>query len=176
MENKKRNTTLGRVALGSVLVAFTILLMVSFYTVSSRPEDTRFARETDQQYLFGSGQGQEVSVGDITNYPEGYYGQSVSFRGSVDKNLGTRGIIIESPDDDQQVLVVSRDSLVGVGGGPGEVLYDQHDDVRISGTIQEFKRTDIQQELGVELNKDEFSEFEGKPVVIADEVSEVLTR
>lgn len=177
MENKKRNTTFGRVAVGSVLVVFTILLMVSFYTVNNRPEDTRFAQEeADQRYLFGSEQGQDVNLGDITDNPEGYYGQLITLRGDVEKNLGTRGIIIESKDSDEEVLVVSRDSLVGIGGGPGEVLYHQNDDVIISGTVQEFKISDIQQELGIDLNNDDFAQFEGRPVVIADEISEVLTR
>lgn len=177
VENKKRNTTFGRVAVGSVLVVFTILLMVSFYTVNNRPEDTRFAQEeADQRYLFGSEQGQDVNLGDITDNPEGYYGQLITLRGDVEKNLGTRGIIIESKDSDEEVLVVSRDSLVGIGGGPGEVLYHQNDDVIISGTVQEFKISDIQQELGIDLNNDDFAQFEGRPVVIADEISEVLTR
>ena len=174
MQNERKNTLWGRVALGGLLIVFTILLMVSFYNTSASPVRENLREDIDQQELFGDERGQNVNLEDVVQNPEGYYGQVVSVRGEVDQNMGTRGVTIETVGlADDELLVVSRDALVGVGGGPGDALYNQDDDVRVSGVVREFSIVQLEQELGIDLDDKDYQEFEGKPVIIADSIAEI---
>ncbi len=174
MKNKQKNTVLGRVALGGLLIVFTILLMISFYNSdSSSIRDLQ--QKANKVEIFGDERGQNVNLEEVAHKPDDYYGKTISVRGEVGQNIGTRGITIESVGlVDDMLLVISREALVGVGGGPGEIFYSQNDDVRVSGVVREFRIAQIEQELGINLDDETFRVFEGKPVVIADSIAEIV--
>lgn len=176
MKKNRRNTFLGRVALGVLFLSFAVFLIVSFYFSSNTPVRNEIANKLDSDELFGDERGQNVNLESVVNDPDSFYGSVISVSGSVRQNLDTRGIVLKSPQlNDERLLVVSREMLIGVVGGPGDYVYKPDDYVRVSGVVRELNLDQLEQEIGVEINKNRFTEFEGKPVVIADSIIQLQT-
>lgn len=171
MENQEVQTARGRILMAGLLMMFTLVLMISFYLAYNNQDQQREGGLA-QENLFGDERGQNVSLEEVMSDPDSFVGQVVSVRGEVKKNLGTRGLTVETsgiqPDE---LLVVSRESLVGVGGGPGEALYSEKDGVRVSGVVRTFFLEELEAEIGEDLNEEAYREYEGKPVVIADSIT-----
>lgn len=156
MERRKNNGLFGRILIGVAFLTFAVLLAVSFY-------DTRLdLRDVTQ----GS---QAESLQNISNSPAQFYGRDVSVFGTVEKNFGTRGMLVGSQGPtNEKIFVISKQNIIGVGGGPGMPLYPTNSPVVVSGTVRIFHLKEIEKDLGVDLNDEIYAQFEGKPVIIAD--------
>ena len=162
-----------RVLITALFLSFASLLLVSFYASNS------LNPKSNEQVLsdnLSTNRGQAADLGTITTHPDVYYGTQVTVRGTVDKSIGTRGVNLSSvAPGNGEILVVSRQNLVDVGGGPGEGKFSEDSDVYVSGKVQLFHLSDIEQQLGVTLNPETYKQYEGKPVIIADAISPIVT-
>ncbi len=171
MNRSRRNTVFGRAALGGLLVVFTILLIVSFYSSNVNHSGNEDRKDIINKNLIGDERGQNIDLESIVNDPDSFYGQVVSVRGEVDSNIDIRGMTIESAiQSGDKLLILSREALVGIGGGPGVATYRSDDNVRVSGVVRQFNQAEIEQELGIDLDDEIFSTYEGQPVIIADSI------
>lgn len=163
MERQENNGIFGRVLIAVAFLTFAALMVVSFY-------DTRLdLREITQSP-------QSETLQNISNNPAQFYGREVSVFGSVDKNFGTRGMLVSADGPtNNKIFVLSKQNIIGVGGGPGMPLYPTNSPIVVSGKVQIFHLKEIEKALGIDLNDEIYAQFEGKPVIIADNTTS-LTR
>jgi predicted acyltransferase (DUF342 family) len=170
MDGSYEQTTQGRIMMIGVFVIFTLVLLVSFYTAYEQKPGQNLD-SSSQETILGNTQGQNVSLEDVATDPNAFIGQVVSVRGEVGKNIGTRGITVKSSGKNpEDILIVSRESLVGVGGGPGEGEYKVNDGVRVWGEVRTFNLHELEDEIGAPLNEEAYRMYEGKPVIIANTI------
>ena len=156
--------------MAAVMIVFTLVLLVSFYTVY-QPQQSGDTGVTAQENAIEGERGQNVSLEDLTTDPNAFVGRVISVRGQVDQNIGTRGLTVNTSGNDQDaLLIVSKKSLVGVGGGPGEGLYQSDEGVRVSGVVRTFNLNELEEEIGAPLNEEAYRMYEGKPVIIAESI------
>ncbi len=163
-------STRERIFIAGVFIFFTLFLMISFYTVYDQPwVDKEASKSVD---ILESAPGQNVSIEEVTKDPESFVGRVVSVRGLVIQTIGTRGITVEnSAKDTGELLVISRESLMGVGSGTGKGTYDENEGIRASGVVRIFNIEQLESEVGFPLNEDAYKGYEGKPVIIADSIN-----
>lgn len=102
-------------------------------------------------------------------------GTHITFNGQVDAILNAQAFTLTSPGlGGERVLVISRESLVPVGGRSGldEPAIRLNEQVIIDGRIQQFSLWQIEDELKTDLVDSEFMRWEGSPVIIADNIKE----
>jgi hypothetical protein len=112
-----------------------------------------------------------ISVDGIMDRPEEYIGDRVRLAGSVAETHGTRALALK--DDDpvrkEQLLVVTRRPIARLLGEerttlkPGDVLL-------VSGVIRAGNVSEIESELGIDLDPKLERRFQGKPILIASEL------
>ncbi len=157
----------GRVILSFLLIFFTAFLIISFYQVGS----TVGTNSTSAGVGLKDQPGQRIDLRTVVHHPDQFYGKEVTVRGEVYYDIGTRGMVIDSTGlYDSKMLIVSKQALIGVGGGPGDLLFKKDDGVQISGTVRRFKIEELEHEMGVRLDREMFQYYENKPVIVADSI------
>lgn len=114
----------------------------------------------------------EVAVDSILDDPGAFFGKPVRLSGEVDAALGLHAFTVEDGDFvfDDDLLVLSRRPLSGLGGVPADTITSPELTARVTGTVRRFARADLARELGVLFEEDPFARWEGRPVVVADSV------
>ncbi|HRN96115.1 MAG TPA: hypothetical protein PLD54_01575 [Candidatus Levybacteria bacterium] len=171
MEKHEVQTVQGRILIVGIFLLFTLALMTSFYTVYDTQPLQQNSKAGD---VLGNERGQNVSLEEVVADPTAFVGQVISVRGIVQDQIGTQGLTIDTTNiETEKLLVVSRDALIGVGSGPGESAYGKYDGVRVSGVVRMFSLSELETEIGTDLNDETYQAYEGKPVIIADSIYEL---
>ncbi len=113
----------------------------------------------------------KATVSNITDNPQEYYDSTVTVSGEVGELLGPRAFTIGTEDDvgGGTLLVIGAKQLPQIIEGEAEEIAAD-DVVQVSGPVQEFNIAEIEDEIGFDLEDGLFSEYEGKPVVVANTV------
>lgn len=118
----------------------------------------------------------QEQIAGIAENPDEFIGQNVDVAGQVGNILGYQAFTVENPQlDGDNILVISKQPLVPVGGSGGledDFLYNPNDRVSIQGKVRTFNLREIERELDRDFVDDQFTEWEGKPVIIADQIEE----
>lgn len=135
------------------------------------------------------GQGGEVSVSDITDSPEEFYGQTVTVSGAVGEFIEPRGLVIvpeqtlelieprptpptpEGVPTPQVEPVLLDEGVLVVSTTPLEPIM--RDIVRVTGTVRQFDRAEVGQEVNHDLRARYYGGWRNKPVIIAQSVEQV---
>lgn len=118
-----------------------------------------------------AGPARAVSVADYTDNPSEYYGDQIELSGQVTQVLGPNAFAIGGDEfvGGQQVIIVGAQQLNQIVEGEAvEITTDQV--VQATGTAREFNLTEIENEVGYQLDDNLFSEFEGNPALAASSV------
>lgn len=109
-----------------------------------------------------------VQVGELTGNIEDYIGETVSVRGEAGEAIGETAFVLQ---DDQ--LFGGNEVLVFNASNTPFTLPEgeQTEDLQITGDVQQFTVADIEQEYGVTLDPNLFSDYEGQPAIIADSIA-----
>lgn len=103
----------------------------------------------------------QATLSDVDDNPDAYLGNQVSVFGEVEEVYGQGQIRLEDPQlfagDD--VLVLLRDQSMAVEEG---------DYLRVTGVVQRFNQTEVEQELGITLEGEWLSGWTDRTVIIAD--------
>ncbi|MEX2373240.1 MAG: hypothetical protein WD800_05505 [Dehalococcoidia bacterium] len=104
-----------------------------------------------------------LSVGDVTDRIDELEGQQVTIGGALSVNLTEHvssfaGDVYEADD----LLLVSDRTAPGTALGAVQA--------RATGTLVTFNRDDIEQRMGIELDEDLVSDYEGRPTLLADSI------
>lgn len=139
-------------ALGVGLTILVVLLIGSF-----------FSKQTTRS---------EEQIGRLLEKPKEFYGKEIDLTGEIEEIVGNRTFTLDSPDEfNGSLLVISRESLEPIGGaGASDFIFDEGERVSIKGRVEEFRVREVEERLRIDLKDEEFSSWEGKPVIIADTV------
>ena len=120
-----------------------------------------------------AGQAIGVSLADVTDNPDEFYGKDVTLSGLVTEVVGPNAVAIGGDEliGGDPVLIVGAQQLDRIveglpEGEPFEV--QQQDLVQASGTLREFDIAEVEEDIGYDLDDNVFGDWEGEPVVIAD--------
>jgi hypothetical protein len=112
-----------------------------------------------------------ISVDRIRDTPEAFIGERVRLAAAVAEQYGSRMLALKDDDPafkEQMLVITSRplSVLLGDGGGTlrkGETLL-------VTGTVRAGRLTELERELGVQLDPQVRARYEGKPVLVASEI------
>lgn len=117
------------------------------------------------------------SVSEIVGDPDALLDERVTTSGRVEELLTDRAFAIGSDLATGSVLVLMdpASTVAGYGiGAPGVAplpageVYDEGDVVQVTGTIREFDRDALSDELGLVLNDEIFDRWEGNPALVIE--------
>lgn len=119
-----------------------------------------------------------VTLSDLADEPEEYYGQRVVVSGQVEDVLDADGAVDAGDTggagfvlgDDAGLLVVGSNIPELATIGENEQIAEG-DVVQVTGAVQAFDRAEFQDETGVELEEGIFDDFDGRPAIRATAVS-----
>jgi hypothetical protein len=110
-----------------------------------------------------------VTVGEIVNQPEQFYGETVTVSGEVNQVLQAFAFTIggDAFGQGEELLVIGPPPPVGEDLAAEEVVDEMYI-VQATGTVHEFDVAAIEQEIGAELDQEVLARFEGQPVLVAE--------
>jgi hypothetical protein len=114
-----------------------------------------------------------VSMYQIAENPQEYYGSTVTVTGEASYVLGPNALLVVprfgvSADD---TLVISPVALSEVTGQSDDAPLSQGDTVQITGEVREFEPPSIEQEIGVDLDDESLAAYDGMPSIVASSIS-----
>jgi hypothetical protein len=115
-----------------------------------------------------------VEVPAILEDPQRYYGQTTTVSGAVGQVIEPRAFVMVDEQTVQggplsEAELADGGVLVVRTGGPAPNVAEPQN-VRATGTLQEFDLTAFEQQQGVELDDALYAEYQDRPVLVAAEV------
>ncbi len=119
-----------------------------------------------------------VTLSDVADDPEEYYGQRVVVSGQIDDVLeeddavgsddtGAAGFVL---GDEAELLVIGANLPALAAIGANEEIAEG-DVVQVTGTVQAFDEAEFESELGADLEAGVFEDFDDRPAIRATAVS-----
>lgn len=110
-----------------------------------------------------------VTVSDIADNPQEYYGSTVTVSGEVGELIGPRAFTLGAEDDlgGGSLLIVGAQQLLQIMEGEADEITAQ-DVAQVTGPVREFNLAEVEDEIGADLDDALFAEFEGQPAVVAN--------
>jgi hypothetical protein len=119
---------------------------------------------------------QETAVDEVLESPASMMGQGVTVSGEVDTLLTERALTLRDEGSGGQLLVLVRPTAIMNGINPTGVLepvgqiIQSGDTVQIIGTVDQFEREAMAEDLGMVLNEELFASWDGGEVLVADQL------
>ena len=116
-----------------------------------------------------------TQVSAIIANPARYYGPDVEVRGGVVQVIELRAFVMLDQEDLRgsvaipEATITDRGLLVINTSGTNPT-FSERQGVRASGDLQPFDVATVEQDLGVDLDDDLYTEYEDRPVILADQV------
>ena len=115
-------------------------------------------------------------VSAITADPERYYGQDVEVRGGVGQVIEPRALVMLDRRDLRGQAAIPEAALADRGvlvinASNDNPTLSERQDIQASGTLRPFDIAVVEQDLGVDLDDDLYTEYEDGPVILAERVS-----
>ena len=119
-------------------------------------------------------EGAAVGPADIVDEPQRYYGRATTVGGAVGQVVEPRAFVMVEEQTAQDAPpsgaeLAEGGVLVVRTGGPAPDVAEL-ENVRATGTLQEFDVTAFEQQQGVELDDALYGGYQGDPVLVAAEV------
>lgn len=124
-----------------------------------------------QQQPADTAQTGAVTVAQIAENPAAYEGQTVTVRSEVEEVYSPQAMKL---DEDQPLAGgIDNDLLVLAGQGLTQQFREDElheEQVTVTGTVRTFRAAEIERDLGYQLDRTRFEQFENRPVLIATSV------
>ena len=165
---KERSTNTGFWILvsGSVLLFLLLVLAVPnlYYKQLGREIDEKSPSDINSS----------IRDREVTDRGGEVDGTRINLIGDVERVIGNRAFVIDGPGVfGDRLLVLTKwpiDDIENEGKDVTELL-DGERQVVVSGVIQEFDMNKLNYELDMELSGEEYTDFLGGPVLVADIIS-----
>ena len=108
-----------------------------------------------------------ISTAEITENIDTYIGQTVSVRNDVVETIGTRGFILDKDSIFNGETILSIDT----SETPLAVSNLQTPEIIVSGTVRQLDLNEMAREYSLNLDPNVYSQYEGKPAIIASSVT-----
>ncbi|MCG3115450.1 MAG: hypothetical protein LLH30_07185 [Candidatus Manganitrophus sp. SA1] len=115
-----------------------------------------------------------VGVNELNENLDQYIGKTVTVRGEVEDVYGNRSFTVDEEGIlGKDLLVISDKPLPPRVGGPEETpLVLKDDTVEVTGTVRRFVATEIEREMGIDLEPQiEVEIEENRPVIVAKSIT-----
>jgi len=113
-----------------------------------------------------------VTLYDITNDPDDFYGSTVTISSEINDILGQRSFTIGGDELlADELLVVSSAPLAEVADAPGGDPPEEGDVVQVTGEVREFKLSGAEDEIGADLNDELLADWVDTPSIVATSIS-----
>ena len=116
-----------------------------------------------------------VTLSDIADDPQAYFGQTVTVSGEIDEVLGMNAFVIGADDLDDDLLIVSADPIPVAEGRMDTAPFAEGDEVRATGIVEAFRVADLEAKYGFDLDDGLFGGYDGLPVLVAARSSAALS-
>lgn len=140
------------------------------------PLATTAPQATAQGRAGGATSAQEniTALSEIVNNPDTYIGQTVTTRGEVSELLSASIFWLNDPavQGGNRVLVVMRTEASAATGG---MVAVEGDTVDVTGMVERFDPTTIENEAGITLEENTFADLTNATVIIADTANVMTT-
>ena len=120
----------------------------------------------------GTNQGKDtVALSAVIEDPQRYYGQTTTVSGAVGQVIEPRAFVMVDEQTLQggplsEVELTDGGVLVARTGGPAPNVTELQD-VRVTGTLQQFDVTAFEQQQDVDLDDALYAEYQDRPVLVA---------
>jgi hypothetical protein len=114
----------------------------------------------------------DATIADVVERPERFIGRTVTLRGEVERAYSPRAFTLGGDDllFDRELLVLGRSGAAGHEAGSGDPVVET-DAVQVTGTLRQMALTDLEREVGWDLDPELEVTLAGAPtVLIADRV------
>lgn len=146
-----------------LLAVLAIALIIGFAVWDDDPETPNVAAAT-------------ATIDEVAANPAEYAGEQVTLSGDVNNVLGPRSFILGSGAGGQ-VLVIGAEPMDALGAtgmaSPAELADDT---VQVTGTVRMFNLTEVERDVGADLNDQAFAGWEGRPVIVASNLDRTAIR
>ena len=119
-------------------------------------------------------EGAAVGPADIVEDPQRYYGRTTTVDGAVGQVIEPRAFVMvegqKARDGAPSAAELAEGGVLVVRTGGPAPNVTELDNVRVTGTLQEFDVTAFEQQQGVELDDALYGGYQGEPVLVAAEV------
>jgi len=104
-----------------------------------------------------------VATSEITENVDRFINKSVLVRNDVSQTLGTKGFILDKDRliDGQPILVINISEI------PLKTFDDNTPEILVEGIVERLNLDRIKQKYSLNLESELYSQYEGKPVIIA---------
>ena len=106
-----------------------------------------------------------ISMDEIMDTPEGYYGTLMTVSGDVGEVHGQRSFTMGGDERGEGLLVVSADTVPVVAGRSVDEPFVEDDVVQVTGYLHPYEQ--VEQEYDLDLPPELEEEFSEKPVLVA---------
>lgn len=118
-----------------------------------------------------------LTVAEVTGNIDQYAGQSVTVQGEVQEGYEVLGSNVLRLDEDALLMGGIDNDLIVVGSPLGDAQLNEDgwldSIVRVTGTVRDFNRAELEQDLGITFDDPAFDAWEGEPVIVAEAVEQV---
>ncbi len=120
---------------------------------------------------------QPPTLDEIVNNTDNYIGQQVTVTGEVSEVLSANAMTIDEPGlFGESLIVVTQNPIPQINEMDqvqDDYIFQQGDRVRVTGTVRRFNLTDIENQIGTDLDDATFQGLENNPAVIATRVEKL---
>lgn len=114
---------------------------------------------------------QNETLEDLIEDPEQSYGKRLQIAGEVDEVYGARAFALGGDDFfGDEMLVVTKNPIAQARSRSAAEPIAEDDIVQVSGTLRPMVITEVERELGWDMQPELEAEFTSKPVFVADRV------
>lgn len=104
-----------------------------------------------------------VTTEDISSDVSNLIGQQVTIRSLVGETVGEGGFVVE-PENGEPILVLNTTGVPFELPGAGVPI-------QVTGEVQSFVATDIENEYGLDLDEGLYADYEGQPAIVAQSLA-----
>jgi len=130
--------------------------------ISINATDVRIVEETEIDEF--------TSIDSILDDPELYYGQTVTVQQVITEVVSIEAFVLQYDelfDEDRLLVIFDTETYADL---PIIQLAEDETEVRVTGTVREFVRSDLQTEFDFDLEDDIFDDFEDRAALVAEEI------
>lgn len=161
---------------GPALALIAVVILVALLRESEEPADPGEFDESGPPAVYPDeieDLGPGVTLYELNDNPEEYYGSTVTVLGEVSYILGPHAFLMVtrfgvSADD---MLVISPVPLSEITDQTGDAPLSQGDVVQVTGEAREFELPSVEQEIEVDLDDELLDYREGTPSIVASSIS-----
>ena len=105
-----------------------------------------------------------VSIAEISENIDSFIGESVTVRNDVVETIGDRGFIL----DQDRILNGETVLAIDTSKNSSKFFGDRTPEILVNGTVERLNLNDIEQKYSLNLDRNLYARYEGKPAIFAD--------